>query len=115
MRLSLRPALGHLVVLLALASPCLAQAQTLSSPPTSHPIYVSAEGASFDDQARDRFRQAAAKLGLGPVETVDLPTPPKPQAPAAVTAGCAKVRELAFDDGRALLLSALAEVNETGA
>lgn len=104
-----------LAAFVAVAWPCGAWAQTLSTPPTSHPIYVSVEGAAHDDAARDAFRQAATKLGLGPVETVDPSPLPKPQGPASVAAGAAQVRDLAFDEGRGLLSGAVAEATATGA
>ncbi len=110
-----RPPTAPLAALMVVALPCGAWAQTLSTPPTSHPIYVSAEGAAHDDAARDAFRQAATKLGLGPAETVDPPPLPKPQGPASVAAGSAQVRELAFEEGRSLLASAVAEATSSGA
>ncbi|MCG5052150.1 MAG: hypothetical protein KA712_04245 [Myxococcales bacterium] len=109
------PAAALACLVAGLSTPVRAQPAPLVVPPTTHPIYVSAEGAALDDQALASFRQATAKLGLPPVETVDLPALPKPSAPGAVIAGVAQVRDLAFEQGAKLLETARAEVAETGA
>lgn len=92
-----------------------AGAQIVASPPASHPIYVSVPDAAMDDSARKTFVAAAAKFGLGPVETADLPDPPAPVAAKGLTAAVARCKDLSFDEAQRLLVPALAEAEATGA
>ncbi|MDX2023133.1 MAG: PEGA domain-containing protein [Deltaproteobacteria bacterium] len=92
-----------------------AEAQVAASPPAAHPLYVAIDDAAADAAAKLAFATAATKLGLGPVETVDLPPEPAPKAGKTLAAAVARFKELAFDEVRSLLLPAVEEAMATGA
>lgn len=111
----LRCGLHIAFVALACAGARTAQAQVAASPPVAHPIYVSVEDAAADVAAKMAFAAAATKLGLGPVQTVDLPNEATPTAGKSLEAAIARFKDLAFDEVRTLLLPALEEATATGA
>jgi hypothetical protein len=73
------------------------------------------EDAAADLGAKMAFAAAATKLGLGPVQTVDLPNDPVPTAGKILAAAIERFKDLAFDEARTLLLPALEEATTTGA
>ena len=76
---------------------------------------MSVDDAATDAAAKIAFSAAAKKLGLGPVETVDLPSDPAPKAGKTLATAIARFKDLAFDEVRSQLLPVLQEAGETGA
>lgn len=97
----------------SLAAP-RAGAERIAPPPIVHIIYASADGAAFDAEARAELIAVARRRALGPVETLDLPRPPRPAAPDLLAAGMAQVRDLDFEQAERTLREAAAEVERTG-
>ncbi len=105
-----------LVAVVLIGAPSLARAQGEAAHKAVHPIYAAVSVDSPQDRdARRRFGEAAAKFGLGTVETVDIPGPPEPKAQALLRAGMAAVEVLRFDEAQVALDAAAAEVANTGA
>ncbi len=71
--------------------------------------------APWDAEAGARFQTNLRKLNLGPAETVDLPRPPAPRAPALLREGQAALEKVQFDKAREVLDAAVAEAIATGA
>jgi hypothetical protein len=83
-------------------------------PPLVHPLYVHLPDAQESDATRRAFTAAATRIGLKPVEVVDVPAPPPPKAPDLVKIALINSQKLAFDDVRRDLDAAVAEIVATG-
>ncbi len=79
-----------------------------------HPIYGSLPGSAHDDRAAKLFAQTVGRYRLGPVETMDLPRPPAPQAASLLRVGMAALEKLKFAEAETALDAAVAEVTKTG-
>jgi hypothetical protein len=82
--------------------------------PLVHPIYAHLPDAPENDSARQLFTAAATRYRLRPVEVVDVPAPPAPQAPDNVRMGILNTQKLAFSEALHDLDAAAAEVATTG-
>jgi hypothetical protein len=83
-------------------------------PPLVHPLYVHLPDAQESDASRRAFTAAATRIGLKPVEVVDVPAPPPPKAPDLLKIALINSQKLAFDDVRRDLDAAVAEIAATG-
>jgi hypothetical protein len=83
-------------------------------PPLVHPLYVHLPDAQESDATRRAFTAAATRIGLKPVEVVDVPAPPPPKAPDLLKIALINSQKLAFDDVRRDLDAAVAEIVATG-
>jgi hypothetical protein len=82
--------------------------------PVVHPIYAQVQDAPQNDLAVKRFTAATLRLGLGPVEIVDVEGDPAPHVAHKLKTGIDLVRKLDFGAARALLDDVAAEVAATG-
>ena len=82
--------------------------------PLVHPIYSKLPELAEDDFTRRAFAAATARYKLAPLETIDVPAPPAPKAPALLKAAIGETLKLAFDAALPALDAALAEVDATG-
>ncbi len=89
-------------------------AAPLEAPPTVHPIFVSAEGAVHDEEARSTLRQIVARRRMGVMETLDLPTPPLPTLAARVAKAIALNKALKFSEAESELRAAVQEAENSG-
>jgi hypothetical protein len=76
---------------------------------TLYPIYAHLPGSAHNAQAQRMFAEVAARYRLGPLEVMDVATPPAPRAPELL-------RRATLDPARSagLLDEAVAEVMRTG-
>lgn len=91
-----------------------AAAAPIETPPTVHPIFVSAEGAVHDDEARSTLRQIVARRRMGVMETLDLPTPPLPTLAGRVKNAITHNKALKFSEAESELRSAMQEAENSG-
>ena len=82
--------------------------------PLVHPIYSKLPELAEDDFTRRAFVAATARYKLAPLETIDVPAPAAPEAPALLKAALVAMRKLAFDEALPKLDAALTEVDATG-
>jgi len=109
-----RSLLRFLIVATPAIGVSTAIAAPIEAPPTVHPIYVSAEGAVHDEEARSTLRQIVARRRMGVVETLDLPTTPPSTLAARVAKAVADNRALKFAEAEAALRLALQEAERSG-
>src|SRR6185503_11264716 len=83
-------------------------------PALVHPLYVHLPDAPENDALRQKFTAAALRIGLRPVEVVDVPAPPIPRAPDLLKIALINSQKMAFDDVRRDLDAAAAEIVATG-
>jgi hypothetical protein len=108
----MRPRSVFLLLSLATLGPRAAAAA--DDVPLVHPIYAKLPDLAEDDFTRRAFVAATARYKLAPLETIDVPAPPAPKAPALLKSAIAKTVKLAFDDALPELDAALADVDATG-
>ena len=84
------------------------------APPLVHPLYVHLPDAQENDALRRTFTAAALRIGLKPVEVVDVPAPPPPKAPDLLKIALINAQKMAFDEVRRDLDAAVAEIAATG-
>ncbi len=108
----MRPRVSFLI--LALATLGARVALAADDVPLVHPIYSKLPDLAEDDFTRRAFGAATARYKLAPLETIDVPAPPEPKAPALLKAAIGDTLKLAFDDALPKLDAALAEVDATG-
>jgi hypothetical protein len=90
------------------------RAAAAGAPPLVHPIYVHLPDTQENATIQRLFTAAATRIGLRPVEVVDVPAPPPPKAPDLLKIALINSQKLAFDDMRRDLDAAAAEVAATG-
>jgi len=82
--------------------------------PLVHPIYAKLPDLAEDDFTRRAFTAATTRYKLAPLEIIDVPAPPTPQAPARLKTAIASALKLAFDAALPDFDAAIAEIETTG-
>jgi hypothetical protein len=83
-------------------------------PQIVHPIYAQIPDAPQNDLAVRRFNEVARRFGLGPVEVVDVETPPPSKARETLQAAIARLRKLELDPALVGLDEVASEAAATG-
>jgi hypothetical protein len=111
----MRPRTAVLFLIASLAALTARRAAAADSePPLVHPIYAKLPDLAEDDFTRRAFTAATTRYKLAPLEIIDVPAPPAPQAPARLKTAIASALKLAFDAALPDLDAAIAEVETTG-
>jgi hypothetical protein len=101
--------------LIATAASPRAHAAEPPAASTIHPIFSAVPDVPRAEEARQRFAVAVARHNLGPVETMDAPSPAAPRAAELLATGRKAVETKRFDEAQAALDAAVAEVLASGA
>jgi len=107
-----RALLFVMVSLLAAGQPRAARAADVE--PRIHPIYIATSGAAGDKETRQWFSQTVRRYEMGPVETMDLPSPSFESTADELAAGMVQVKDVDFQEGENALRVVALTITETG-
>jgi hypothetical protein len=110
----MRPRSFRLVLLASIAVMPARRAAADGEVPLVHPIYAKLPDLAEDDFTRRAFTAATARYKLAPLEIIDVPAPPAPQAAALLKSAVAKTLKLAFDEALPDFDAAIAELEISG-